>query len=148
MSDYEDGCVHSNLGQPVGLNTQLYILCGPGSSVGIATGYGLDGPGKMYISVYIMLLFKFKPQCNTVLLIWDTFIYGDIDDIYLTAIGLTPGGSSTHLHTNGTQNTENRTYITIKKLGTYITIKKFKTNLGSVGRAPSLRVIPWHLPYD
>jgi len=23
----------------------FYILCGPGSSVGIATGYGLDGPG-------------------------------------------------------------------------------------------------------
>ena len=22
-----------------------YIKCGPGSSVGIATGYGLDGPG-------------------------------------------------------------------------------------------------------
>jgi hypothetical protein len=46
---------------------------------------------------------------------------------------------STHLHTNNTQNAENGTYITIKKLGTYITIKKlgtyitikkFKTNLG------------------
>jgi hypothetical protein len=35
-----------------------------------------------------------------------------------------------------------------QKLGTYITIKKFKTNLGSAGRAPSLRVIPWHLPYN
>jgi hypothetical protein len=23
----------------------LHFLCGPGSSVGIATGYGLDGPG-------------------------------------------------------------------------------------------------------
>ena len=23
----------------------LSLLCGPGSSVGIATGYGLDGPG-------------------------------------------------------------------------------------------------------
>jgi hypothetical protein len=66
--------------------------------------------------------------------------YNDIwYDIHLTAIGLTPGGSSTHLHTNSTQNTEN---------GTYITINKFKTNLGSAGRAPSLRVIPWHLPYN
>jgi hypothetical protein len=35
---------------------------------------------------------------------------------------------STHLHTNSTQNTENGTYITIKKL----------TNLGSAGRAPSV----------
>ena len=23
-----------------------YVLCGPGSSVGIATNYGLDGPGS------------------------------------------------------------------------------------------------------
>jgi hypothetical protein len=45
---------------------------------------------------------------------------------------------STHLHTNNTQNTENRTYITIKKL----------TNFGIAGRAQSLRVIPWNLPYN
>jgi hypothetical protein len=40
----------------------------------------------------------------------------DIYDIYLTTVGLTPGGSSTvHiLHTNSTQNTEKGTYITIK----------------------------------
>jgi hypothetical protein len=53
-----------------------------------------------------------------------------MNDIYLTAIGLTHGGSgtvhiytqtvhtiqrySTHLHTNSTQNTENGTYVTIK----------------------------------
>ena len=24
----------------------IYIICGPGSSVGIATNYGLDGPGS------------------------------------------------------------------------------------------------------
>jgi hypothetical protein len=52
--------------------------------------------------------------------------------LFLTAIGLTPGGSSTvhiytqtvhriqqystHLHTNSTQNTENGTYVTIKKI--------------------------------
>jgi hypothetical protein len=35
----------------------------------------------------------------------------------------------THLHTNNTHNTE-------------------KGNLGSTGRAPSLRVIPWHLSYN
>jgi hypothetical protein len=34
--------------------------------------------------------------------------------LFLTAIGLTPGGSST-VHTNSTQNTGNGTYITIKK---------------------------------
>jgi hypothetical protein len=43
---------------------------------------------------------------------------------------------STHLHTNSTQNTENGTYMTIKR------------NLESAGRALSLRVIPWHLPYN
>jgi hypothetical protein len=47
---------------------------------------------------------------------------------------LTLGGSSTHSHTNNTNDTENGTYITVKKLGTSITIKKFKTNLESMGR--------------
>jgi hypothetical protein len=42
---------------------------------------------------------------------------------------------STNLHTNSTKNTENGTYITIKKIR-------------STGRALSLRVIPWHLPYN
>jgi hypothetical protein len=35
----------------------------------------------------------------------------------------------THLHTNSTHNTE-------------------EGKLGSAGRAPSLRIIPWHLPYN
>jgi hypothetical protein len=35
----------------------------------------------------------------------------------------------THLYTNNTHNTE-------------------KGKLGSAGRAPSLRIIPWHLPYN
>jgi hypothetical protein len=34
---------------------------------------------------------------------------------YLTAIGLTPSGSSIHLHTNSTQNTEDGTHITITR---------------------------------
>jgi hypothetical protein len=48
--------------------------------------------------------------------------------IYLTAIGLTPGGSSTvHIYTQTvTQNTENGTYITIKR-----------KHLGSVGPCPA-----------
>ena len=29
----------------VEINLRLYIKCGPGSVVGIATDYGLDGPG-------------------------------------------------------------------------------------------------------
>jgi hypothetical protein len=62
------------------------------------------------------------------------------DDMYLTAMELTPVGSSTHLHTNNTQDAENGTYITIKNM--IIHNKKFKINLGSAGRTPFLRVIP------
>jgi hypothetical protein len=56
---------------------------------------------------------------------------------YLISIELTPNGISTHLHSNSTQNTED---------GTRITMKKFGSKLGSAGRAPSLRFIPWHSP--
>jgi hypothetical protein len=48
-----------------------------------------------------------------------------------------------HLHTNNTQNTQNGTYITITKLNIHNNEKL--ANVGSVGRAPSLRVTPWHL---
>jgi hypothetical protein len=34
---------------------------------------------------------------------------------YLAAIGLTAGGSSVHVHTNNTQNTENGTHVTITR---------------------------------
>jgi hypothetical protein len=54
---------------------------------------------------------------------------------YLNVIGLAPAGSSTHLHTNSTQNTEDGTYKIITKK------KKLGSKLGSAGRAPSLRVI-------
>ena len=54
----------------------------------------------------------------------------------LTAIGLSPGGS-THLHTN---NTHNNTKQTIHK-----TTQQFWK---SAGRAPSWLVLPWHLPYN
>jgi hypothetical protein len=60
---------------------------------------------------------------------------------YLLAILLTPGGSSTHLHTSSTQNTEDGTHITFTK-------KKIGSKLGSADLVPSLRVIPWHLPYN
>ena len=54
----------------------------------------------------------------------------------LTAIGLSPGGS-THLHTN---NTQNDTKHTIHR-----TTQQFWK---SAGRAPSWLVIPWNLPYN
>jgi len=62
----------------------------------------------------------------------------------LTAIGLSPGGS-THLHTNNTQNNTNNnrtTQIITTEQHKYILMWK------SAGRAPSLRVLLWHLPYN
>jgi len=62
------------------------------------------------------------------------------DMIYLlTAIGLSPGGSSTvHIYTQTVhRTTQNKQYFrTIQQLWK------------SAGRAPSWRVIPWHLPYN
>ena len=59
----------------------------------------------------------------------------------LTAIGLSPGGS-THLHTNNTQNNTNKRTTQINEK------HKYKLMWKSGGRAPSLRVLPWHLPYN
>ena len=59
--------------------------------------------------------------------------------IYLTAIGLTPGGS-TYLHTNNTQNNTIDTKQYIEQHNSLI--RK------SAGRAPSLRGVTWHLPYN
>jgi hypothetical protein len=61
--------------------------------------------------------------------------HDDDDYIYITAIGLTPDGSSeVHICTQtSAQNTENGTDVTLKK--------SLPSNLGSAGRAPSLRVI-------
>ena len=62
------------------------------------------------------------------------------DMIYLlTAIGLSPGGSSAvHIYTQ----TVHRT-INTKKV--HRTTQQFWK---SAGRAPSWRVTPWHLPYN
>ena len=60
------------------------------------------------------------------------------DMIYLlTAIGLSPGGSSTvHIYTQTIhRTTQNKQYI------------EQYNNWKSAGRAPSWIVIPWHLPY-
>jgi hypothetical protein len=60
--------------------------------------------------------------------------------IYLTAIGLTPGGSSTaHIYT--------QTMHIIQRKDHILQYKQL-CNLGSKDRASSLRVTPWHLPYN
>jgi FAD synthase len=91
---------------------------------------------------------------------------------------LTPGGSSTHLHTNNTQKNKNKQHIEQHIIDTkqhieqhIIDTKQYieqhiidtKQNIidtkqyiekhnslirKSAGRAPSLQVIPWHLPYN
>jgi hypothetical protein len=69
---------------------------------------------------------------------------------YLTAIWLTPGGSSTaHIYTH-------KQYTKYRGRNTHNNYKEKKNNykekfwnkVGSAGRAPSLPVIPWHLPYN
>jgi hypothetical protein len=52
-----------------------------------------------------------------------------------------------HIYTQTTHNTENGTYITIKNWNIHKNKNKLKLLLGNAGRAPSLEVIPWHLPY-
>ena len=56
----------------------------------------------------------------------------------LTAIGLSPGGRSTvHIYTQTIHRTiQNKQYT------------EQHNNLKSADRAPSWRVIPWHLPYN
>ena len=78
----------------------------------------------LYSSIYIFIYFIFS--CNWVDTRWQQY--------------------SSHLHTNSTPNTKNGTYITITKLNTHN--NKILTSLWSAGRAPSLGVIPWHLPYN
>jgi uncharacterized integral membrane protein len=57
----------------------------------------------------------------------------------LTAIGLAPSGSSTvHIYTQTIHRTAQKEII-------HRTTQKFWK---SAGRAPSLRVIPWNLPYN
>jgi hypothetical protein len=57
--------------------------------------------------------------------------YFDVDIYIVTSVGLTPGGSSTsHIYTQT------------------VHIIQRKEKLGSAGRAPSLLIISWHLPYN
>jgi len=65
----------------------------------------------------------------------------------LTVIGFTPGGSSTvHIYTQ----TVHRTTQLTNLVGRFSRIRTQggQTNWESAGRAPTLRVIRWHLPYN
>jgi hypothetical protein len=77
-----------------------------------------------------------NPNCALQQTLFTSF-YNDI--IYLlTAIGLPPGGRSTvHIYTQTIHQNDTKTI--------YRTTQKFWK---SAGRAPCLRVIPWHLPYN
>jgi hypothetical protein len=63
----------------------------------------------------------------------------------LTAFGLTPGGSTTvHIYTQTVhRTTQNKQYTERHKTNN---TQNNTTIWESAGRAPSWRVIPWHLP--
>jgi len=62
--------------------------------------------------------------------------------IYLTTTGLTPGGSSTHLHTN-------KKYIEQHIIDAKQYIEQHSSLIRkNANRAPSLHCIPRHLPYN
>ena len=74
----------------------------------------------------------------------------------LTAIGLTPGGSSTvHIYTQ-TPGGSSTVHIYTQTPGGSSTVHIYTQTIHrttqqfwkSAGRVPSLRVIPWHLPYN
>ena len=73
------------------------------------------------------------------------------DTIYLTAIGLPPGGSSTvHIYTQTIQRTTqtNKQYMEQHIIDTKQYIEQNSSLIReSADRAPSLRDIPWHLRY-
>jgi len=61
----------------------------------------------------------------------------------LTTIGLSPGGSSTvHIYTQTVHRTTQLTTLVGRLSGIRAQSGK------NAGRAPSLRVIPWHLRYN
>jgi len=71
----------------------------------------------------------------------------------LTTIGLTPGGSSTtHIYTQTIHRTTQLTTLVGRLSGIRTQSAQTKINgelIGKIaGRAPSLRVKPWHLPYN
>jgi hypothetical protein len=86
-----------------------------------------------------LVLVPIGSHCNillgVLLVVWIWY------DIYLSAVGLTPGGSSTvHIYTQKVHRTTQSTQTIHRKHNSVI--RK------SADRAPSLRGIPWHLPYN
>jgi hypothetical protein len=77
-------------------------------------------------------------------MIWYDMIY-----IYLTAVGLSPGGSSTsHIRlTPGGSSTSHIYTQTVRRIQRKENYE-VKRELESASRALSLRIIPWHLPYN
>ena len=78
---------------------------------------------------------------------------------WLTAIGLRPGGSSTvRIYTQSVHRTTKLSTFVVRLSRIQAQSGQTKVNdslyenyrlIGkSAGRAPSLRVIPWHLPYN
>jgi len=63
--------------------------------------------------------------------------------IYLTAIGLSPGGSSTVQYTF-----THKQYTEQHNRHKQYTEQHNSLIWKNADRAPSLRVIPWHLPYN
>jgi hypothetical protein len=82
-------------------------------------------------------------------MLYMTYIYMYIY-IYLTVIGLTPGGSNTaHLYIQIVHRTHRTEHIQQSQNWTCITIKsKYNIKKLIAKCGPSLRVIPWHLPYN
>ena len=71
--------------------------------------------------------------------------------IYLTAVGLTPDGSSTvHIYKQTIHRTTQSTQTIHRTTQSTQTIHRTTqlTNRKSAGRAPSVLGIPWHLPYN
>jgi hypothetical protein len=89
---------------------------------------GTDVSGEEYIAcVFMVVTLKQFP----VLYGCRTWFYDILAYLNCSWVDTRWQQYSTHLHTNSTQNTEN---------GTYIKIKKFKTNLGNAGR---IQVLSW-----
>ena len=98
-------------------------------------------PHTTFDSCHFQICFRnwFYAGQSVKMWIWELRSSGIWYMIYLlTAIGLSPGGSSTvHIYTQTIHRTiQNKQYI------------EQHNNWKSAGRAPSWLVIPWHLPYN
>ena len=112
-------------------------------------------PSEMFYFVNILTLCRLDRGVNLppfILKVADFNIWYDM--IYLlTVIGLAPGGSSrVHIYTQTIHRTKQLT-TTKKTQQKNNTINNKNNTINNIigksaGRAPSLRTIPWHLPYN